>query len=153
MKKNLNEKQTVTLVNVLDQIPDNSLIWCILDIDISNDFQEDEYFAKVVDDIKTSHGKKKYFLHWDEINKMSKKFCDIVNFLVVGCKNKEIIFKIENELYELGKKDYPTTDRLTKIYEYLIDIEDGLLRAIYAQDQTFENKCLKEFGPYPVPIY
>lgn len=146
-------EKKITLQMVFDQIPNNQLVWCILDIDVLGDFNEEIFPDKIVKEIWDSHGKKKFFLKWKEICELSGKFFDIIDFLLVGCRNEEIVLKIENELFALAKKGYPTTDKLSKIYEYLIDVDDGLLRGIYAKDQAFQDKCLKEFGPYPVPIY
>lgn len=148
------DKPYATLTEILDQISERrDLIWCILDLDAYGDFKDREDLGTIFVEILKNDEEKKYLLGWDEIYEISKRLTDVIDLLLVGCKNKEIVFKIEKNLHELAKKGYPSSKDLDPIYEILIDIDDGLLRGIFSQDKSITNRCLIEFGPYPLPMY
>lgn len=145
----------ITLLSILNYLETGgkNLIWSILILNGFGDFEKGEYLGDIFYEIINSHAETKFFLTWDEIYEFSKKFSDILDFMIIGCDTKEEILETDKSLVELSLKKYPKGSEVKPIYRIMVDIDDGILRGIYAKDNELYEKCRKIFGPYPAPVY
>lgn len=152
-KDYFNRKQRITLPMILDQFIEEGrgLIWSILDLDLLGDFEPGEYYNRII--MHVWEGKNPpVFLTWDELYEMANKLTVIIELKLIGCKDKKTILEI-NETFKEPLDTYPQPSDIKPLYEVLVDIDDGELRAVLAKKQAIVERCFKEFGPYPVGVY
>ena len=75
----------------------------------------------------------------------SAKFWVVINFVLVGCKDKHTIVNLTRK--------YNTSEEVFPHCEIVVEIDDGDFLNIYAKNPKVVEKVIKKFGSLPVGVY
>jgi hypothetical protein len=97
----VNRVISVDLSDILEEIQNgDSFFWSILDLDASGHLGEGKSIPVFCKQIIESE--KGLFIQWDELTSLAKKFFEIVDITIIGCKDKNLLhrYKDNQEMYE-----------------------------------------------------
>ena len=85
----------VELPGILEEIQNGNLFhWSILYLDASGHLGEGRSIPVFEKQIYDSE--KGLFITWDDLNLLSKKFYQIIDITLIGCKNKNLLRRYDN---------------------------------------------------------
>lgn len=128
----VNRVVSVELSDILVEISNgNSFHWSILLLDAMGDLGKDKPIPEFQKQIKNSE--RGYFIDWIELNILSQKFYQIIDMILIGCKDKNLLkrYKTEQEMYE-------TCD-------FVIDMFDSSYWKVFSKDEKFIESLKKKF--------
>lgn len=123
---------SVRLPDILEEIQNGNLFyWSILYLEATGHLGEDlsiPVFEKQIYD-----SEKGLFITWEDLNVLSKKFYQIIDITIIGCKGKDLLKRYENdqEKYE--------------ICDFVIEMIDSSYWEVFSKDEVFINRLAKKF--------
>jgi hypothetical protein len=95
----------VQLSDILEEIHDGNLFhWAILYLDASGHLGEGQsipVFEKQIYDSENG-----FYISWNELNSLSKKFYQIIDIMLIGCKDKSFLHRYDNDQNRLESCDF-----------------------------------------------
>lgn len=98
---NINDVVSVNLSDILEEIENGNLYtWSILFLDATGNLGENKSMPLFEDYIRESE--KGFFIDWDDLKILAKKFTQVIDIDLLGCKNIDLIkrYKSDREMYE-----------------------------------------------------
>lgn len=123
---------SVKLPDILVEIHNGSTIyWSILYLDASGNLGEEISIVDFENQIfKSENG---LYIGWDELNKLSHKFYEIIDIVLIGCKNKNLLYR-----YKEDREMYETCD-------IVIQLIDSGYWEIFSKDGQLINSLASKF--------
>jgi hypothetical protein len=123
---------SVTLPDILNEIHDGELLhWSILFLNGCGDLGEGKSIPLFQNQIY--HSEKGYLLSWEELNILSHKFYQIYDIDIIGCYNKKLLARYENDQVMCEKCDI------------VIMIVDSTFCQVFSKDETLINRLAAKF--------
>lgn len=97
-----NKIVSVEMPDILNEINDGTqFYWSILHLYASGNLGEGKSIPIFEEQIKNAQ--KGLFISWNELNSLSYKFYDLMDILIIGCKDKSLVHRYESdrEMYEM----------------------------------------------------
>jgi hypothetical protein len=123
---------TVELPDILKEIPNGeSFKWSILYLEASGDLGE----GKSILDLEKEANKSQngLLIEWDAINTLAPKFFQIIDMILIGCKNENFLRR-----YETDQEMYETCD-------IVINMFDSSYWEIFSKDEQLINRLASKF--------
>jgi len=121
-----------TLPDVLEAISDgNFFYWSLLYLYASGDLGEDKSMLVFEKEIYDSE--KGFFITWDELNSLAKKFYQIIDITIIGCRDKSLL-----RCYDNDQEMYETCD-------IVIEMIDSSYWEVFSKDEALINKLAAKF--------
>lgn len=123
---------TVNLSDILQEIKNGTkFYWSILFMDVTGNLGEGISVPIFQEQINNSE--KGFFINWEDLNALAKKFRQIIDITILGCKNEELIKRYEDEqdLYESC--------------DIVIRMIDGYCWEIFSKDENLINRIASKF--------
>lgn len=128
----LNGVICVALSDILREIQNGHLLhWSILSLEASGHLGEGRSIPDFEEQIDES--KNGLPIKWDDINTLATKFYQIINIIVIGCKDENLLHR-----YEDAQEMYETCD-------VVIEMFDSSYWEVFAKDEDLINKLAKKF--------
>jgi hypothetical protein len=140
MKKNkgirisdkINRVVSVELPDILREVHNgDSLNWSILSLDSEGDLGEDKSIPVFQQQIQDSE--KGFFINWEDLNVLSKKFYQIIDMVLIGCKDKNFLHRYKND-----QEMYQNCD-------VVIDMFDSNYWKVFSKDEDLINRLSAKF--------
>lgn len=123
---------SVQLHDILREVSNGHLFtWSILCFDSMVDLGKDKSileFEKVIND-----SKKDSFITWEELNILSKKFHQIIDMVLLGCKDKNSLRRYEHD------RD------MCETCDIVIDMIDTSYWEVFSKDDHLINRLASKF--------
>lgn len=123
---------SVELPDILEEIPNGNLFhWSILCLEAMGHLEEGKsipVFEKQIGD-----SEKGLFIDWNDLNTLSKKFYQIIDITLIGCKDKNLLRRYKND-----QEMYETCDMI-------IEMIDSSYWEIFSKDDQLINRLSKKF--------
>src|SRR6202035_4480761 len=91
----------VTLPEILAEVQEGErLYWSILYLESMGHLGEGRSIPEFEKQIRKSE--RGFFITWEDLNILAKKFWEIVDIILLGCKDKELLhrYEVDREMYE-----------------------------------------------------
>lgn len=138
-KKN---KIVIELPDILEKIPGgDSYYWSILCLDAMGDLGEDRSLTVFEEQINSSE--EGLFITWKDLNSLASKFHQIIEILLIGCKNKNFLDRYKNSAV---LKEYEIPTEMLKSCEIVIQKIDGWFWEIFSKDEKLIKKLITKFS-------
>lgn len=128
----VNRIVSVELPDILEEIPHGNLFhWSILCLEAMGHLGEGKsmpVFEKQIDCSERGQ-----FISWSELNMLSKKFYQIIDVTIIGCKDKNLLHR-----YESDKEMYETCD-------IVIEMIDSSYWKLFSKDEQLINRLASKF--------
>jgi hypothetical protein len=127
-----NRVVSVKLPDILEQIENGNLFnWSILFLKASGHLGGGKSIIIFQEQINDSEAG--LFIKWDELNSFSKKFFEVVDITIIGCKDKKLLrrYKEDREMYEN--------------YDIVIEMIDTSYWEVFSKDVDLINRLAKKF--------
>lgn len=128
-----NNVVSVELADILVEIQDGSLCyWSILYLQATGDLGEGKsipVFEKQIHDSENG-----FFIDWIELKNLSKKFWDLMDITLLGCRN-------QNQLCR-----YPTEQEMYETCDYVIEMIDSSYWEVFSKDGEFIDRLSEKFN-------
>lgn len=122
----------VTLPDILKEIHNgNSFHWSILYLYASGDLGENKSIVDFSDTLNKSE--KGLYINWDDLNLLSNKFWEIIDIIIIGCKDEKQLHRYEND-----QMMYETCD-------IVIEFVDSGFWQIFTNDEDLIKRLAKKF--------
>ena len=105
--------------------------WSILSIDGNGYLRIDQEFLDLIENIRNSPNG--VVVTWEELNMFSKSFEQIIDSIIIGCKDKSLLHR-----YEEDQEMYETCD-------FVINMFDSSFWEVFSKDDQFINKLTSKF--------
>lgn len=123
---------SVDLIDILKEIPHGeSFHWSILFLDASGNLGEGKSIVEFSDFIKKSE--KGFFIEWDELNDLAKKFWEVIDIIILGCHDEKLLKR-----YESDQEMYETCD-------IFIEKHDSCFWEVFSKDEQIINNLASKF--------
>jgi hypothetical protein len=123
---------SVSLPDILKEITSgDSFYWSILYLDAIGHLGEGKSMPAFEEQIIES--RKGFFISWDELNLLSEKFRNLMDIILIGCKNKELLQRYENDV-----EMYETCD-------ITIELFDSCYWEVFSKDESLIARLAKKF--------
>lgn len=123
---------SVKLQDLLEEIHDgNAYHWSILEIDALEKLGEDVRYQDLEKEIYESENG--FFINWDDLNTLGRKFHQIIWITVIGCKNEKLLRRYEND-----QEMYETCD-------FVIVMFDSSFWEVFSKDASSINRLAEKF--------
>lgn len=129
---NINNVVNVTLIDILQEIMNEEIhYWSILFLDAIGDLGDKKSIPEFENQILESE--KGIFISWKELCNLAKKFEQIIDITILGCKDLESIrrYDIEQEMYESC--------------DIVIEMVDSSYWEIFSKDKSIINRLAAKF--------
>jgi len=132
--KDLKENKVVAVKfpDILEEIPNgNSLYWSILYLDAMGRLGEGKsipVFEKQINDSENG-----FFITWADLNLLSKKFHQIIDITLIGCKDEKL----------LGR--YETDEELHQTCDIVIEMIDSSYWEVFSKDEDLIARLKAKF--------
>jgi len=127
-----NNLVSVELPDILVEISEgNSLNWSILYLYAVGHLDLNQSMPNFEEQIRNSN--KGFLISWDDLNKLSKQFWDLIDITIIGCKDKILIKRYEND------------EEMYQKCDIVIEMIDSGYWQIFSRDPKLINKLLKKF--------
>jgi len=127
-----NRVVTTTIFDILDEIHDGNLFyWSILFLRATGNLGEGlsiPIFQKQIRDSVNG-----LLITWNELNLLSKKFYQIIDITLIGCKDVNLLHRYEND-----QVMYETCD-------FVIEMIDSNYWEVFSKDEKLINKLAAKF--------
>jgi len=85
-----------TLSDILEEVSGgSSFYWSILDLYASGDLREGQSIPVFEREIYDSE--KGFFITWDELNSLAKKFYQVIDITLIGCQDKSLLCRYDSD--------------------------------------------------------
>ncbi len=122
---------SVRLFDILEEIKNGNLLhWSLLDLYAMGEFEE-KSLSDLEDQITESE--KGLFINWQELNLLSHKLELIIQIVIIGCYNQDLLHRYENP-----KEMYETCD-------VVIDLVDSNFWEVSSKDLDLISRLAKKF--------
>lgn len=122
----------VELPDILEEIDNGpSFNWSILYIDALGEFVDRKSILYFTEEINKS--KIGFYIKWDELNIVSKTLYEVIDILVIGCKDESNLHRYEEE-----RKMYETCD-------IVIEMIDSNFWQVFSKDERLINRIATKF--------
>lgn len=122
----------VDLTEILKQIKDgNSLFWSILFLDVIGNLGEGRSNPFFSDQINKS--KEGFRISWEDLNSLASKCEQVIDILVVGCKDKLLLQRYEDDQEMYEKCDI------------VIEMIDSTFWQVFSKDQQLISRLATRF--------
>jgi len=127
-----NNTVSVELPDILLEIPNGNIFhWSILYLYATGCVSEVQSMSAFEENIRQAE--KGLLLTWEELNDLAKKFWDLMDVTIIGCKNKCLI-----QRYESNQKMYEACD-------IVIEMIDSGYWEIFSNDERLIDHLAKKF--------
>jgi hypothetical protein len=87
---------SVELPDILMEIPEgDSLCWSVLYLYATGSLGENQSMPTFEEQIRKSE--KGLFISWGELNNLAKKFWDLMDITIIGCRDKSLLGRYDND--------------------------------------------------------
>ena len=122
----------IKLSDLLEEISQgSSFYWSILFIDGEICSDSDDVSEKIIDPINDSKDGKK--ISWKELNKLSGKFAQIFDIVVIGSQDQKLL------------KRYESQKQMCQKCEIVLELLDCSFWQVYSKDKKLISKLMKKF--------
>ncbi len=122
----------VELPDILKEVQNgDSFHWSILCLEASGNLGEGKSIVEFENEISDS--KNGLFISWDDLNILSKKFHQIIDMVLIGCKN------------EISLQRYKTDQEMYEACDIVIDMFDSSYWKIFSKDEKFIDRLAAKF--------
>lgn len=122
----------VGIDGILKEIPHGECFhWSILFLDASGHLGEGKSIVEFSDLINESE--RGFFIEWDELNDLVKKFWQIIDMLIIGCHDAKLLKR-----YEDDQEMYETCD-------IVIEMDDSCFWEVFSKDEQIINNLASKF--------
>ena len=119
---------SVNLSDVLEAVPHGNIFhWSILFLYASGHLGEGKSIPAFEKQIYDSE--KGFFIDWNDLNMLSKKFYQIIDITLIGCKNKNLLHR------------YDTDQKMHETCDIVIEMIDSNYWEVFSKDEELIN-CL-----------
>lgn len=123
---------SVELPNILIEIPDgHSLYWSVLYLYATGNLDNNQSMPVFEEQIRTSGSG--LIISWYELNNLAKKFWDLMDITIIGCKDKLLL-----QRYDDDQKMHETCD-------IVIEMIDSGCWEIFSKDEKFIKKLSRKY--------
>lgn len=127
-----NNVVSVKLPDILQEIHNGATFhWSILFLDSMGDLCKEKSIPEFEKEI--SNSKIGLQLEWKELNVLSKKFYQIIDLTLIGCKDKQKLRRFTNTL------------EMYKNCDIVIEIIDSSYWEVYSKDEQLINRLAEKF--------
>lgn len=127
-----NRVVTVELPDVLMEVRDgDSFHWAILFLDSMGDLGEGKSIPVFENMINNSQ--EGLLINWEDLNVLSKKFYQIFDLILIGCRNKDLILRYQND------------QEMHNTCDIVIEMIDSSYWEVFAKDLSFIERLEKKF--------
>ena len=121
----------VELPDILGEIKDGEEFnWSILYVYVVGDLGEGILLSEFEQSVNQSE--RGLFISWDELNKVSLKFFDIYDVIILGCRNAELLRR-----YKRDQEKYETCD-------ICIEMFDSCFWEVFSKDKSLIDRLAKK---------
>lgn len=122
----------VQLYDILKEISNGSLFaWSILCLEASGNLGSDKSILEFEKGINESE--RGLFITWEELNMLSKKFHQIINMVLLGCKDKNFLRRYEHDR------------EMCETCDIVIDMMDSSYWEVFSKDEQLINRLALKF--------
>ena len=122
----------VELPDILEEIHDGNLFhWSILYLEATGHLGEGRSIP--VFEKQVNYSTDGLFITWDDLNHLSHKFFDLMNIILIGCKNQSLLLRYEND-----QVMYETCD-------IVIEMFDSCYWEVFSKDESLINRLAAKF--------
>ncbi len=123
---------SVELLDILEEIPNGSqLHWSIQFIEATGDFGDEKLTSLSENQVR--EGEHGYDLTWKSLNKLAKKFDQVIDILIIGCRNMKLLVRYEND-----EEMYETCD-------IVIEMIDSSFWQVFSKDTSLIERLAAKF--------
>lgn len=123
---------SVTLLDILQEVFYGAYFyWSILYLEAIGHLGEGKSVVVFADEILTSE--RGIFIKWGELNVLAKKFSELIDIILIGCKNEQDLRK-----YEKNQDMFETCD-------IVIQMIDSSFWEIFSKDEDFIKRLAEKF--------
>ena len=116
-----------TLSDILEVITDGHLFhWSILHLYASGDLGEGKSIPEFEKQIFDSE--KGFFIDWNDLNRLSRKFYQIIDITLIGCRDKNLLCRYSNDI------------EMYKTCDIVIELIDSGYWEVFSKDQELINR-------------
>ncbi len=127
-----NRVVAVELPDILEEISNgNQLEWSILYLQTTGDLGKGKSVPEFEQQIIDSE--KGLFITWKELDDLSQKFWDLMDISLIGCKDKNLLRRYEND-----QEMYETCD-------IVIEMIDSGYWEVFSKDENLINRLASKF--------
>lgn len=129
---NINGRVSVNFLDILEEIKNgNQFEWSILYLQSTGDLGEEKSIPEFEEKIVKSE--KGYFIPWKDVNDLAQRFWDLMDIILIGCKNKNLLRRYEND-----QEMYETCD-------IVIEKVDSGYWEVFSNDEQLINRLASKF--------
>lgn len=126
------EHQSENLIDILKEIHHGDLLhWSILNLYASGHLGEGKSIVDFENQILKSE--KGFFISWNDLISLSNKFWEIIQILIIGCKDEKLLHR-----YESDQEMYETCD-------IVIELIDSAFWEVFSKDEDLINRLAAKF--------
>jgi|JI9StandDraft_1071089.scaffolds.fasta_scaffold19090_4 hypothetical protein len=123
---------SVELPDILREIPDgNSLCWSILYLYATGGLGENQSIPALEEQIKNSE--RGLFISWNELNSLTRKFWDLMDITIIGCKDKSLLRRYANDV------------KMRETCDIVIEMIDSGYWEVFSKNEALINRLAKQY--------
>ena len=125
----LNESGIISakLSDILEEIPNGNLFhWSILFLDSMGNLGEGKSIPEFEKQIFDSE--KGFFIDWNDLNILSKKFDEIVDITLMGCRDRNLLYRYSNDT------------EMYRACDIVIKMVDSSYWEVFSKDEELINR-------------
>ncbi|MBS0586322.1 MAG: hypothetical protein JSR76_08550 [Verrucomicrobia bacterium] len=123
---------SVELPDILREITDgNSLCWSILYLYATGDLGKNQSIPALEEQIKNSE--RGLFISWNELNSLTRKFWDLMDITIVGCKDKSLLGRYANDV------------KMRETCDIVIEMIDSGYWEVFSKNEALINRLAKQY--------
>lgn len=122
----------VELPDILMEISNGkSLYWSVLYLYATGDLGKNQSIQDLEKQINSS--KKGLLISWDELNSLSKKFWDLMDITIIGCKDLSLIHR------------YTNAQKMQEACDTVIEMVDSGYWEIFSKNEKLLEKLVQKY--------
>ncbi len=124
--------EKINLSDILDEIKNgDNYYWSILDLDASGDLGEGKSIPEFEN--KISKSERGFFIKWDELVQLSKKFDRIISICIIGSKDENLL------------RFYDDDRQMDEMCDIVIEMIDGWFWEVFSIDEQLIQRLASKF--------
>ena len=122
---------SVSLKDILEEIDGTEYLWSILFFDGMGSLKN----WNSLDDFEkeTNKSTRGLFINWKDLNDLANQFDEIIDILIIGSKNEEVL------------KRYEDSEMMYRLCDFVINKFDSSYWEVFSADQNFIQNLSKKF--------